>query len=93
MDTSNFSFIQVLLTVLGSFLIGGIGLAVGWKILPSFKANFKQGKNQADEKEDTNLPEKIQVVGRLFPTEILGLEGKANSPRASKLWTTAATKL
>jgi len=75
MDTSNFSFIQVLLTVLGSFLIGGIGLAVGWKILPSFKPNFKQGKNQADEKEDIKIPDKIQAVGRLFPTEILGLEG------------------
>jgi hypothetical protein len=75
MDTSNLSFLQVLLTVMGSFLIGGIGLAVGWKILPSFKPNFKQGNNQADEKEDTNLPDKIQAVGRLFPTEILGLEG------------------
>jgi len=75
MDTSNFSFIQVLLTVLGSFLIGGIGLAVGWKILPSFKPNFKQGKNQAEEKEDIKIPDKIQAVGRLFPTEILGLEG------------------
>jgi hypothetical protein len=75
MDTSNLSFLQVLLTVLGSFLIGGIGLAVGWKILPSFKANFKGAKNLAGEKENTNHFGKIQTIGRLFPTEILGLEG------------------
>ena len=75
MDTSNFSFIQVLLTVLGSFLIGGIGLAVGWKILPSVKPNFKRAKNQASDKKESRISDEIKAVGRLFPTEILGLEG------------------
>ncbi len=75
MDTSNFSFIQVLLTVLGSFLIGGIGLAVGWKILPSVKPSFGRAKNQGGDKEESRTSDEIRAVGRLFPTEILGLEG------------------
>ena len=50
-------------------------VSIGWKILPSVKPNLGRAKNQADENEENESPDKIQAVGRLFPTEILGLEG------------------
>ena len=74
MDTANLSFIQTFLAILGSFLVGGIGLAIGWKIFPAVKPHLKRAKNQAGEKEGNEFPEKIKAIGRLFPTEILGLE-------------------
>ncbi|MGI8544062.1 MAG: hypothetical protein ACR2MD_11400, partial [Aridibacter sp.] len=75
MDTANLSFAQVLLSVLGSFLFGGVGLAVGWKILPIAKLHRKTAKPETRENTFEKSPDMTKADGRLLPTEVLGLEG------------------
>ncbi len=75
MDTANLSFAQVLLSVLGSFLFGGVGLAVGLKILPIAKLHRKTAKPESGENITEKSPDTTKSDGRLFPTEVLGLEG------------------
>ena len=78
MDTANLSLAQTLFAVLGSFFLGGIGLAIGWRILPIAKSRRKFPEPKTDEKIK-NKPAFEDLTrtsgGRLFPTEILGLEG------------------
>ncbi len=78
MDTANLTLANTLFAVLGSFFLGGIGLAIGWRILPIAKSRRKFPLPETDEKikikpADENLSR--TSGGRLFPTEILGLEG------------------
>lgn len=75
MDTANLSFAHVLLTVLGSFLFGGVGLAVGWRILPIAKLHRKTAKPEKGETTTRKPADPVKADGRLFPTEVLGLEG------------------
>ncbi|CAN5462345.1 hypothetical protein BH10ACI1_BH10ACI1_02010 [soil metagenome] len=75
MDTANLSFAQVLLSVLGSFLFGGVGLAVGWRILPIAKLHRKTEKPEPRENTSQKSPDSTKANGRLLPTEVLGLEG------------------
>ncbi|SRR5215204_1276604 len=75
MDTANLTFAHVFLTILGSFLVGGVGLAIGWRVLPIAKSHRKPEKFQLDEKVTEKSVDTIKAHGRLFPTEVLGLEG------------------
>ena len=75
MDTANLSFAHVLLTVLGSFLFGGVGLAVGWRILPIARLHRKTAQSERSETELDTSPDPAKPDGRLLPTEVLGLEG------------------
>lgn len=75
MDTANLSFIQVLSTILGSFVCGGIGLAIGWKLLPFAGIKGKNSVKPKRDLENSSVADPTKSTGRLFPTEILGLEG------------------
>ncbi len=77
MDTANLSLWQTLFTILGSCFLGGIGLAIGWKILPIAKSRRQFPKNPTSEKpEIKSTDENLTCAGgRLFPTDVLGLEG------------------
>ena len=78
MDTANLTLTQTLFAVLGSFFLGGIGLAIGWRILPIAKSRRKNPEPKTVEKIK-NKPADDYLTrtsgGRLFPTEVLGLEG------------------
>ena len=78
MDTANLTLAQTLFAVLGSFFLGGIGLAIGLKILPIAKTRRKFPESETGEKTE-NKPAGENLTrtsgGRLFPTEVLGLEG------------------
>ena len=75
MDTANLSFAHVLLTVLGSFLFGGVGLAIGWRILPIAKLHRKTAQPEKNKTNSQKSPDPAKANGRLLPTEVLGLEG------------------
>lgn len=75
MDTANLSFAQILLSILGSFLFGGVGLAIGWRILPVAKLHRKTAKPETRENTTEKSPDPAKADGRLLPTEVLGLEG------------------
>ncbi len=78
MDTANLTLMQTLFAVLGSFFLGGIGLAIGLKILPIAKSRRSFSKNRREKKPESKLVDENLFRtrgGRLFPTEILGLEG------------------
>jgi hypothetical protein len=75
MDTANLSFAQVFLTILGSFSALGVAFAIGWRMFPALTFRGFIGKKQSAQIsiEETDNP--TRAGGRLFPTEILGLEG------------------
>lgn len=75
MDAANLTFAHIFLTILGSFLVGGVGLAIGWRVLPITKTYRKPEKFQLDEKVAEKSVDTTKAHGRLFPTEVLGLEG------------------
>jgi hypothetical protein len=78
MDTANITLAQTLFAVLGSFFLAGIGLAIGWRILPIAKARQKLSMPETGGKTKINLTGDNFARtsgGRLLPTEILGLEG------------------
>ena len=88
MDQANLSFGQIFLTVLGSFLVGGIGIAIGWRVFPAFRfyrplrvrgrEDQKRGDSPASPSGGMLTGKALQMPrtsGRLFPTEILGLDG------------------
>lgn len=75
MDAANLTFAHIFLTVLGSFLVGGIGLAVGWRVLPIARTHRKTETALPNEKAIEKRIDATKAQGRLFPTEVLGLEG------------------
>ena len=76
MDAANLTFAHIFLTILGSFLVGGVGLAIGWRILPIAKTHRKARKTTLpNEKVIEKSVDTTKAQGRLFPTEVLGLEG------------------
>lgn len=78
MDTANLSLAQTLFAVLGSVFLGGIGLAIGLKILPISKSRRKISNATRDEKPLVKSADEKLIhagSGRLLPTEVLGLEG------------------
>ena len=75
MDAANLTFAHIFLTILGSFLVGGVGLAIGWRVLPIAKTHRKTETSPPNEKAIEKSVDATKAKGRLFPTEILGLEG------------------
>jgi hypothetical protein len=75
MDTANLSFAQVFLTILGSFSALGAAFAIGWRVFPAFAFRGIGGKRQSAQIPVENTENLTRAGGRLFPTEILGLEG------------------
>lgn len=75
MDSSNLSFAHTLFALVSGFLFLGIGLVVGKKLLPLARAHSRTAKNHEGERVESKPLADVQTsVGRLFPTEILGLE-------------------
>lgn len=74
MDPANQSLIEVLLALLGSFFMAGIGISAGWRLIPLWregKSNRNTGRDAGEALNDIDLrPER----GRLLPTEIVGLQ-------------------
>ena len=75
MDTANLSFAQVFLTILGSFSALGAAFAIGWRVFPALSLRGFSGKKQSARISIENTDNLTRADGRLFPTEILGLEG------------------
>ena len=75
MDTANLSFAQVFLTILGSFSAAGLAFAIGFRVFPALGFRGFSGKKQSARISIDNADNLTRVDGRLFPTEILGLEG------------------
>ncbi|MGD9564313.1 MAG: hypothetical protein AB7W44_18750, partial [Pyrinomonadaceae bacterium] len=73
MDTANLSFAHVAISLFGSLFSVGLALMVGYRIVPAFKAH----KGQLAVHSNPNAVQytKITHPGRLFPTEIAGLDG------------------
>lgn len=74
MDTANLSFAHVAIVLFGSFTFAGFGLAIGRRVFPHFRAHRDEMKRIGPITRDTTSPEIPGERGRLFPTEILGLE-------------------
>jgi len=75
MDTANLSYAQVFLTILGSFSALGAAFAIGWKVFPALAFRGIDGKEKSARTSIEETENPARAVGRLFPTEILGLEG------------------
>ena len=75
MDTANLSFAHIAISLFGSFLFGGIGLVIGRRVFPNFRLHRAEVNRIRPVPRDTVIPEIPGETGRLFPTEILGLEG------------------
>ena len=74
MDTANLSFTQIAISFFGGLLSVGFGLAAGFKILPAFKSHRSRPKGLLKpNREKSELA--VDQAGRLFPTEIAGLDG------------------
>ncbi|MBA2379196.1 MAG: hypothetical protein H0V76_06450 [Blastocatellia bacterium] len=75
MDTANLSLTQVAATLFASFMFAGLGLIIGRRIFPIFmthRTSVTGAKPEAMVTPSAAIP---GDTGRLFPTEILGLEG------------------
>nr|HMS42624.1 hypothetical protein [Pyrinomonadaceae bacterium] len=75
MDAANLTFAHIFLTIVGSFLVGGVGLAIGWRILPIAKSHHRTKTPLPSEKTIEKSIDTTKGDGRLFPTAVLGLEG------------------
>jgi len=74
MDTANLTFAQLILSLFGSLAFAGIGVAVGYRLLPISKLHRKI-KTRNDNTENAEQSPKVPCRGKLLPTEIVGLEG------------------
>lgn len=73
MDTANLSYAHILFAVASSLLFAGVGLAIGRSVLTLSSTHRRTAL-----KENTAapaIPDPARTEGRLFPTEILGLDG------------------
>ncbi len=75
MDAANLSYSSVLFALFGGFLFAGVGLAIGWRMLPLTQANRKNVKKPDDKNSCLKQINLTRARGRLLATEILGLEG------------------
>lgn len=75
MDTANLSFAQVLLTIVGSFSALGAAFAIGWRLFPALSFCGFGGKEKAARLPVEESVPLTHTDGRLFPTEVLGLDG------------------
>lgn len=75
MDTANLYFAHLAIALFGSFLFAGMGILIGRLVFPHFRVHQAE-MNRIGPISRTPASSEIQVEGgRLFPTEILGLEG------------------
>ncbi|MBX7062848.1 MAG: hypothetical protein K1X52_14435 [Pyrinomonadaceae bacterium] len=72
MDTANLSFAHVAISLFGSLFSVGLALVVGYRIVPAFKAH--KGHLAVHSNPNAVQNTKITHPGRLFPTEIAGLD-------------------
>lgn len=75
MDTANLSYASIAITLFGSLMFAGIGLVIGRRVFPHFKAHrilTRDIEQVTTSRSVTDIPGEN---GRLLPTEILGLEG------------------
>ncbi|HMQ05171.1 MAG TPA: hypothetical protein PKD26_14720 [Pyrinomonadaceae bacterium] len=72
MDTANLSFAHVAFSLFGSLFSVGLALVVGYRIVPAFKAH--KGHLAVHSNPNAVQNTKITHPGRLFPTEIAGLD-------------------
>ncbi|HRH41446.1 MAG TPA: hypothetical protein PKY82_07340 [Pyrinomonadaceae bacterium] len=75
METANLSFVQVILTLAASFSSLGLAFVIGWRIFPQLTWRQLYGKAQPSEVALEKTENPADAHGRLFPTDILGLEG------------------
>ncbi len=75
MDTANLPVAYLAITLFGSLMFAGIGLAIGRRIVPHFKLHRSTTRNVTIINRDLALTEIPGEGGRLLPTEILGIEG------------------
>ena len=73
MDTANLSYAHILFAVASSFLFAGIGLAIGRRVLPLSRTHRRPARSENPGSSAISDP--AHAEGRLFPTEILGLDG------------------
>ncbi|MGB4988989.1 MAG: hypothetical protein WBO10_07105 [Pyrinomonadaceae bacterium] len=73
MDTANLSFAHIALTLFGSLTFAGIGLAIGHRLFPRYKAQRKLLSNRRS-KTAAGVTE-APSDGKLLSTEIIGLDG------------------
>ena len=73
MDTANLSFAHIAISLFGSLFSVGLALVVGYRIVPAFKAH--KGHLAVHSNPNAVQNTKITHPGRLFPTEIAGLDG------------------
>jgi hypothetical protein len=76
MDTANLPYIHVLAAIASSFLFAGIGLAIGRRVLPLSRSHLRSVRPHSEvSSRSIEPPDLTRGIGRLFPTEILGLDG------------------
>jgi len=75
MDTANLSYAHLAVTLFGSFMFAGIGLVIGRRVFPYFKSHRNAVNHTCPVTRSESGHEVPGSNGRLFPTEILGLEG------------------
>jgi hypothetical protein len=73
MDTANLSYAHILFAAISSFLFVGIGLAIGRRVLPLSRSHRSSASSPNSGGSPITDPAKSE--GRLFPSEILGLDG------------------
>ena len=73
MDTENLSYAHILFAAISSFLFAGIGLAIGRRVLPLSRKHLNSVG--LENQEGSLIPDPVTSEGRLFPSEILGLDG------------------
>ncbi|HMS09334.1 MAG TPA: hypothetical protein PKE66_07610, partial [Pyrinomonadaceae bacterium] len=75
MDTANLSFAHIAFTLFGSLMFAGIGLVIGKRLFPHFRLHREAMRRIGQITQNPASSEIPIECGRLFPTEILGLEG------------------
>lgn len=73
MDTANLSFAHIAVSLFGSLTFAGIGLAIGHRLFPRYKAQRKHVKDH--QSKTTGRPSEVPSEGKLLPSEIVGLDG------------------
>ena len=74
MDTANLTFAQLVLSLFGSLAFAGIGVAVGYRLLPLSKL-YREIKTRSEHAANAESLPRVPFQGKLLPTEIVCLEG------------------
>lgn len=74
MDSSNLSFSQIFGALLGSLFVAGVGLAIGFRLVPFSIVQFKTNRRREKVKKTVKTDDLTVARGRILPTEVLGIE-------------------